>query len=504
MAHTIFDVQVRTIECRECGAPVATEIQGGQVKCEYCGSVNVVTNRKAASRAGEERSMADEVARLGRLKAQLENPLSGHAYDMERPPIGWSAGEVATSSGRQRASQEWNRARAGGTPNTPEEQRKLCWLALSLADVHRATREPLKARAVLETALGFLGDEGHRHLIRCRLASEALDESDLASAEGWLDECNPAPEVIELDSAYRLPLALLRVRQGDAAATLSIVGMQDGDVPMDGAFLNPLTLIRVHALEISGHQSQADKELWKAIERFGKEDVLPYLEAWGFAPATRHRAVQADFRTRLRSLVEERSKYSSGLLTAAGATLGSLPFIAMVLLIPIAASRCIGDTDPLMGVYGHGLCPHVCDGCRGPVRIATVWSHSSNSSSTNGAQYFCLHDRNGIEQMTQGQLESSARGLDYWELHWLAATGATYLIVLVLLLPFVPLLVIRRRLRDRRKVAALNQEITAIAQQLRQRPPPHRSKSLRGVAVALLFVGGSVIVALIIIAVGVY
>lgn len=502
MAHTIFDVHVRTIECSVCGAPVATEIQGGQVECEYCNSVNIVTNRKRASRAGEKPSMADEVARLARLKAQVENPLTGHAYDMERPPLGWSVGEVLNPAGRERANQEWSRARAGGTPDTPEEQRKLCWLAMCLADAQRAAREPLKARAVLETALGILGDEGHRHLIRCRLATEAIEEGDHASAQGWLEECDPAPEVLELDSAYRLALALLRVRQGNAAAALSVVGMQNGDVPLDEPVLRSTTLMRVHALELSRYESQAEEELSRAIERFGQKDVLPYLDAWGLAPQTRHRAQQAALRSKLSALVSERLSLKSGFLSAASSTLVRLPLWALILLIPIAATRCVADADPLFGVYGHVLCPEVCDDCRGPARVVTVWTGGNGSYSSNGAQYFCPANTNNIDDMTDEQLEFSSHLLTHWELSWIAAVGASFLIVLVLLLPFAPFLIVRRKLGDGGRAAELDQGIAAIAQQLREPPPPRPPQPLGGLAWALFVFGGSIAAALLAIVIG--
>ena len=40
-----------------------------------------------------------------------------------------------------------------------EEQRKLCWLTVSLADGYRRLGQPLKSRAVLEPALEMPDDD---------------------------------------------------------------------------------------------------------------------------------------------------------------------------------------------------------------------------------------------------------------------------------------------------------------------------------------------------------
>ena len=84
MTTASFDIHIRTLECKRCGAPVATDQRGGEITCRYCGTVNVLPTRRAAAGAGVVRSLADEVARLSRLQAQLVNPISAHAYDMDQ------------------------------------------------------------------------------------------------------------------------------------------------------------------------------------------------------------------------------------------------------------------------------------------------------------------------------------------------------------------------------------------------------------------------------------
>jgi hypothetical protein len=90
MNTTIFDVRIRTVECERCGAPVECPRNGGNIPCRYCGSINAIATRSLDVTARKSESMAESVARMGRLKSQLDSPLEGHPYDLERYPMGWS------------------------------------------------------------------------------------------------------------------------------------------------------------------------------------------------------------------------------------------------------------------------------------------------------------------------------------------------------------------------------------------------------------------------------
>ena len=251
MTTTIFDARTRTVECSRCGAPIAAARQGGEVACRYCATLNVVATRAFDAREGRALSLADEVARLTRLQAQLEHPLQGHAYDLRRAPAGFAEGDVARPDARDRLRRAWLEAKAA-TAGPGEPQRRLLWIALALAGAHRKAGDALQARAVLETVIGLLEDAGHRHLARCRLADEALAEGDVAAAEGWLAECDPAPEVIELDGPYRAALARARSAKGEFEGALSVVGRREGDVPLEPSLRLPMAAVRIHSLEALG------------------------------------------------------------------------------------------------------------------------------------------------------------------------------------------------------------------------------------------------------------
>lgn len=499
-ARTVFDIAIRLLECQSCGAPIMAPSGGGQVSCEFCRAVNAVSVRRADAPSAPS-SMTADVARLARLKSQLDNPIGGHVYSLDRPPLGWDASPSAL-----RLESEWQRAKL--SPNaTPEEQRTLFWIAMKLADVRRGRGEKRAARATLETALDRLIDAGHRHLVRCRLASEALSEHDLAAAEGWLRECDPAPEVLELDSAYRTALAWLRTMQGDLRATLAIVGTRDGDVPFEESAHGAMARLRVHALETLGHSREADEELEQLASREGEDATLAELASERLAPhaAARMQAARAAAQREEdeRALRQAVHRLASTHRPAAGLLDGltAVPILALVLMIPVTVSRCTADFDPLLGVPGYVLCPRACDGCEGPIRTITVWHETGPGEwSTNGAQYFCPSPENGIASMSDAALESNVYQLSQWELSY-APHGATFLMLFVLCIPFGAYRGLARyRVRSRER-EQLFEEVRAAAAKLGVPPPrpPPRPLATR-LLYELAFVASSIAVALLFIA----
>lgn len=506
MTTTSFDIHIRTLECKRCGAPVATDQRGGEITCRYCGTVNVLPTRQVAAGAGVVRSLADEVARLSRLQAQLVNPISAHAYDLDQLPMGWRAGEVKTPAGMERASNEWRTARANPSP-IAEEQRKLCWLSLALADGYRRAKEPLKARAVLETALETLADDGHRQLVRCRLAVGAIEEGDLDSAAGWLAECDPYPEVLELDSAYREAQARLHTARGDGPALLNVVGPRVTDIPIAPEHQRSVALLRVHGLELAGHAAEADAELMRAGGDHGVVPLVEALRAGNLAPQVCERSGRRWLENKLSSLTGQRDMLPTNFIDALLPSLTFLPVIAALLLVPIAVVRCEADADPLLGVYGHALCPKVCDGCYGPVRVSTDWTNTGAGEwSSDGADYYCLSDKNEIAEFSDEQLEDARMSLEAYRMNALAAAGASYLILLALLLLLAPLQGVKRLWSSRAPIAELTAEIEDVAGQLRVPPPPLRPphyETLRaGLAVLVAAVGGGAVLVVLGMAIG--
>jgi hypothetical protein len=479
MSATSFDVHIRALECPRCGAPVEGEIQGGRASCGYCGAAVELATRAPDKRAGAPRSLGDEVARLSRLKAQLENPVEGHAYDLARAGV-----EAAGTSLRD----AWARAKLA-PPATPEAGRLLCWIALKLADAERDAGSPKRARAALETALDRLVDDGHKHLVRCRLAIEAAREGDLASAEGWLAECDAAPELLELDGPYREALARVRLGHGDPAGVLTVLGAREGDVPFHPSLGTARIPLRLEALERLGRDDDADAELASAISRHSEDEVLANLSVKRFAP-----------RARLRHLAARRAALPRGYLAATAGPLAALPVLALVAAIGALIPRCTFDVDPFFGVQGHLLCPAKCVDCRGPLRVVTVWHDQGDGYSTNGPQYFCPSPKNGLDRLRSRELASRVHELRAYELgHSPQAT--TYLFLLGLGVPWALWRGAGRTASARTARAGFDAQIGAIVAETGVPAPAERPAASGGFLRALLVFCGAALLALLVIAV---
>lgn len=491
MTQTLFDIAVRTVECARCGAPFAASMAGGETTCRYCGSTNTVSGRTALStRRAATSSLAEEVARRSRLKAQLEHPIAGNPYDLAQPPPGWS-GRDASSLERLRSA--WKGEKAGAA-STPGRQRHLLWVAVRLAEAEQRAGHGLAARAVLETALDLLADEGHRHMILCRMVAAAVRERDLVSAEAWLAECDGASEVAELDGAHREAQARLLAAKHDGGAMLAVLGARAEEIPVAPSFALPLSLLRAHGHELSGDDGAAYREVVDACKAHEDATVIAALAQEGLAP----RALASKRRADLAALAGKRDALPLGLRALTGA-LFSMPIFAFALLVAVTLPRCFFDADPFLGSHGYVLCPAACHGCDGPFRIYTEWEHNGGEHSTNGPQYFCRTKTNRVATMTDQEMESSLHLLAPYELSW-APAAATYLSLLVLLFPAAVVVAVRRHGRALLDRDRLEVELAELAAASGLDPPP-RSPASAGPAlrVALMALGGAVAVPLLII-----
>lgn len=463
MGTTSFDIGVRTLECARCGAPIGASATGGEVACRYCGSATVVARRATLGRSRGAPTLADELARRSRLAAQLEHPIEPNPYAMAKAPRGLS-GAPALAQLREAWTSAKGRAAAG--QRGPAEQRELVWCALHLSEAELRQRNVVAARAVLETALDLLADAGHQHLVCCRLVTEAVRDGDLASADAWLLECDPAAEVLELDGAYREAAGRLRAAKGAASEVLEVVGESSVELPIAPEYATALGLLRASAKEALGRDDDAYADVAAACTRDGDAAVLAALAESGFAP----RAAARRRRTLVLIAAAARDGIPVGARAVDGA-LASVPFVALALQLAVTIPRCTFDADPFLGAQGHLLCPHACTGCEGPFRVYTAWTHRGSKHSTNGPQYFCRTSSNRVETMTDAELYAARHSLGQYELLW-APAAATYLSLLLLLLPYAAM---RARRRHRDGVAARDAkelEVARLAAEAGIEPPP--------------------------------
>ena len=163
-----------------------------------------------------------------------------------------------------------------------------------------------------------------------------------------------------------------------------------------------------------------------------------------------------------------------------------LPFWALLALIAVSAVRCSADADPLMGAYAIPLCPMVCEGCEGPTRTVTIWSGGGGEYTSDGAQFFCNAPNAPVASMSVAQIEESASRMRASELSGFAALGASFLMLLVLALPIVPLSALLRHQRAGARAHVIEERIAELSHRLRRAPPAPRRDGLVQVATTAL------------------
>ncbi|MEZ4228127.1 MAG: hypothetical protein R3B89_03120 [Polyangiaceae bacterium] len=447
MQQQTFDTLTRVIECAHCGAPLAGSEQT-QVRCVYCGAPNQVEIRPRD--AVKTLTPGQQIARLSALKAQFDHPVPGHVYDMDVAPPRLRDLNVHNHMASAEYAALWGRLRAQPGPRDIEDQRSLTWVALRAASTLSETGRPREARAKLETALDLVEDSGLRHLLRCELALCAIRAGEALAARGWLSECDPYAEVLELDSAFRMANARLALLERKPQQALEQVGSVAGEVPLDASYEQHAKGIRAHAAELMGHAPVALSEA-----------ELKLLRNEQLAPGARMQLVKQQ----LRKARASRANSNSALFVVL-TTLLRAPWWALLLALLSTAGGCMTGTGPVGGTTSHLLCPGVCAGCTGPY---THFHYSRNDSDVYDV--VCDNPRHEPSRLSKGEALSYA--LSHREQH-LPGGGWTLIGVaffaylpLALLLSFLRSVTVRWRMRRRaaefqRQIGEFERELTAL------------------------------------------
>ncbi len=382
-APAMSQADSRVVECARCGAPIGARSQT-QVTCRYCGASNSIGARPNDFRQAP--SPAEEIARLARLKAQQDHAVPGHVFDLEAfPPALMTAGQQPWIADHLDALERlWPSAKASANAGI-EQQRALLWIAAQMVRLLQTAGRDDVAQARMETALDVLSDPGHRLLARTVLARAAVRAGKPDDAAEFLSECDPAPEVLELDSALRYANARVRLARGDAAGTLALVGPEPDAMPWAKAFLGHSSLARIHAYELLDQLDKA-KALWRrAIAGSGQAKgstapkippipaaaLLDLARAEGLAPRTRLEPLKQQART-VRGQINRANSIS---LVFPGMLVGT-PILCFLLSFVAMIEGCSTGDGPLLGSLAPIVCPQVCDDCRPPLTYL-FWSSSS-------------------------------------------------------------------------------------------------------------------------------
>jgi hypothetical protein len=226
----------------------------------------------------------DEPSRLAGLRAQL-SALEERA--IIRTPAGLEhfAGMLdnpaTRAAGLEGVRQGWEKTRAVVMANpgaNPAADEHLFRLAIFIAERYREAEDHVRARAMLETALGLLADQDLRDMLRCRLARAAALMGDRDSALGWLSDVNARPIHLEPDIEYRTARALAAHLEGQPHSVLSLLGRQDGELPLPASLL--LSCVRAHALAALGDATTACSVIASATLTWGKRATTTQWHAF--------------------------------------------------------------------------------------------------------------------------------------------------------------------------------------------------------------------------------
>src|SRR5690606_28666995 len=308
------------------------------------------------------RTPAQEIARLSSLKAQLEHPLSGHVYDMDVVPPRLQAMHIRSGAGLAHLEPVWNQLKQPGALADLEAQRAVCWLALQCARLLIDQNQTTAARAKLETTLDLVSDDGLRHVVRCELALEAARRRELAAAKGWLAECDPAAEVLELDTCFRVATARVALLENNPARVLEVLGYNPGDIPLDAGWTQHINVVRTHACELLGHIPPV---LLTAAD-------LAFANRENLAPRARLGLVEQQ----VRSLRAEQANAGS-IRSTALRTILIAPWWSLLIALATTVVSCAVGSGPVFGVTSDVLCPRIGAGRPAP---STHARYSSNGS----------------------------------------------------------------------------------------------------------------------------
>ena len=327
-----FSNETRILACSGCGAPLEALVHGGTVSCRYCGATNLLAPRvERAALPAEPAAPISEAERLSRLASQVDAPASTPAsleglLDEGGDIPAWKIDEAVSV---------WQSARVevaevGGY----EAAERLLALTILLAGHYAHRGEPLRQRAMFESALEVFQLPRHVQIVRGHLARCAVSAGELDAADRWLAPCDPRSDDLQTDSAYRLSRALIDTARDDAAAVLTVLGAPGAEVPALVEHAVALGLLRAHALEASGDHGGAVSQLRATMGRGSRRDLADtrsHLLGGGLCPGCFPVATQQHREAAATAAMRSANTSTARFMIALGALMGLIAAVLMVI-----------------------------------------------------------------------------------------------------------------------------------------------------------------------------
>jgi hypothetical protein len=260
----------RVLMCPSCGAPEHEHHSGPSFPCSYCGALIRIHARRGPIRFGGlpagVSAEAAERARLVSLQAQAARYDYDGDYCYFHAPDGLdylAAMDETDESFFPTALAAFKLAldRCEADPGRMESERRVFWVARKLKNSCVQRDEPLRAKAAVETALDQVTDPGYRQLLTCILADALRTEGNLEACEALLEQCDPRPPLLDLDTEYRTSLGMVLASRGRWPEVLALVGERRGMIPYEPSSVAVFHSLRVVALESLRRSREAADEM---------------------------------------------------------------------------------------------------------------------------------------------------------------------------------------------------------------------------------------------------
>ncbi len=250
-------------------APFEVAIEGGLIKCNYCGATSQLSRREenndlhdSHQESSDSMSESDRYAVLAKqdLARAVHPSIVGLLVD----------GQLASAS-IPAAKKDWGRAhnmRFGAGANAKDLEGYF-QLTVLLAPY----MEERERRAMLESALEDLSASSHRHILRCMLAREAARLGELSASDAWLNTVDTRSTNLAMHTAYVFAAATLASAREEYERVTELLGRGATDVPLGNRDEIACAILRVDALDFLGFEQEAVKEVSAWIGTWGASRV---------------------------------------------------------------------------------------------------------------------------------------------------------------------------------------------------------------------------------------
>ena len=199
----------------------------------------------------------NEAMRFERLRAQDGKPLV--------PPPNMLAlckGGGLNPAMADEANRQWTAAltEMGQMPSYPTEER-LFWTAFLLARHYAEVQQRPRVEPLLRQTMPYLQQVRHQQVLLGLQIRNLAAMGNVDAAAQMLGQLDAQSEDLQIDTSYRFTTAYVALLRNDAQMALSVLGYNEGDVPINDAYDTVCAVFRAHCHELMGNHDMAQRQL---------------------------------------------------------------------------------------------------------------------------------------------------------------------------------------------------------------------------------------------------